>query len=1162
MMKSLTFHIIRRAVFLFVLQYCFFQFSFSQCWVYEKSGTSYDLTSVCFTDSLTGTAVGDGGVVLRTTNGGSTWNKLPIPTTALLTSVSFVDKNFGWVCCNLGPVLYTSDGGTSWNIISVPYPCLFLVALDSNTALFAGDGVNNLIRTTDRGATWATVFSGGSLYASSFANSSVGHLTTSQGIYRTTDGGLTWAKKFNQPNLIGVFTLNANIAVAADYSHFLWRTNDGANSWLLQDSLLPTGPYGYIENWVSLADSLHGVLVNSKGEEFLTTDGGADWIALKEPSVPNVHIAAVACAGINSACAVGDYGTIMKMVNDCSQAFTPNSPLNGDTLRVTNQTMLGHYYVPLQWDYPDYVTIASTRVQGGTDSTFSNGLMLDTSISYGSTWRPNIATLVNVGLNKTYYWRVKVKFADSTSAGWSDTWKFTTGGSSISGSLFNDDNADNIREAGETGLANWRLDITGKIQGSVYTDSNGIYSLGGLDSGTYIITQQPQAVWLRTFPSFASYVLTVGVHDNISGIDFGDAWPWNSFAGTVYWDVNENGIKDAFEPVMAHCVLTLFGPDSNAVTQTDSLGHYIFQHVSPGTNTVALTAPPPYEQETPRYQQGYAYDIQTYGDQYTGFDFGVHKIPVRVKVPLTIYDNTLVNRRDIWFGIRPGATYGIWGVDPKATTVDFSESEFEIPPPTFGLFDARFQDPHGGTAQFGAGSWTDMRDFFSTSQRDTFFLTFTPGYYFSGNYPMTIQWSRQDVHSAFPTVDPVLIDPKGNRIDMWNGSGDTAKVIISDSTIFSLSIVTEAPNITFTRRWNMVSLPQTIFDNYVHNLFTTANSHAFAYAPGAGYIIQDTLHSGKGYWVNYSSAVDSLKANPPARLLDSITLQPGWNMIGTLSAPVSINQITTNPSGIYSSRFFGYDRGYSVTDTLLPAKGYWIKASQSAKMFMNASGAVPKTAIENNLLTASSILSFQDNTGNREQLYCRTAQAGDTNDLYEAPPLPPDGEFDVRFSSNRILETIGEKQTGKFPVVIQGAEFPITLSWQGNTSSVKASIVIDGKETFLNGKATIRITNPSSSIVLNLFGIPAIPSAFALQQNYPNPFNPTTKFSYSVPKTSQVSIKIYDVLGREVVTLVNEKKDPGEYSLTWTAASIPSGVYFYRMSAGNFVQTKKMVLLK
>ena len=85
---------------------------------------------------------------------------------------------------------------------------------------------------------------------------------------------------------------------------------------------------------------------------------------------------------------------------------------------------------------------------------------------------------------------------------------------------------------------------------------------------------------------------------------------------------------------------------------------------------------------------------------------------------------------------------------------------------------------------------------------------------------------------------------------------------------------------------------------------------------------------------------------------------------------------------------------------------------------------------------------------------------------------------------------------------------------------------------------------------------------FRLSQNYPNPFNPTTTIQYSVPKSGLVTIKVYDILGREVTTLVNEQKAVGNYNVQFYANRLSSGVYFYRMQAGDFVQTKKLVLLK
>jgi len=88
------------------------------------------------------------------------------------------------------------------------------------------------------------------------------------------------------------------------------------------------------------------------------------------------------------------------------------------------------------------------------------------------------------------------------------------------------------------------------------------------------------------------------------------------------------------------------------------------------------------------------------------------------------------------------------------------------------------------------------------------------------------------------------------------------------------------------------------------------------------------------------------------------------------------------------------------------------------------------------------------------------------------------------------------------------------------------------------------------------------PSSFELKQNYPNPFNPATTISYQLSVFSHVTLKIYDILGNKITTLVNQEKPAGTYEVTWNAAGQPSGVYFYQLRAGNFTDTKKLILLK
>jgi hypothetical protein len=115
------------------------------------------------------------------------------------------------------------------------------------------------------------------------------------------------------------------------------------------------------------------------------------------------------------------------------------------------------------------------------------------------------------------------------------------------------------------------------------------------------------------------------------------------------------------------------------------------------------------------------------------------------------------------------------------------------------------------------------------------------------------------------------------------------------------------------------------------------------------------------------------------------------------------------------------------------------------------------------------------------------------------------------------------------------------------------------------GNHTLRSTSLIDAVNNDITQLPKLCS---LSQNYPNPFNPSTTIQFSIPvetmhaSSARVTLKVYDVLGREVVTLVNETKQPGNYEVKFEGANLPSGVYFYKLTAGDFVQTKKLMLIK
>jgi len=152
--------------------------------------------------------------------------------------------------------------------------------------------------------------------------------------------------------------------------------------------------------------------------------------------------------------------------------------------------------------------------------------------------------------------------------------------------------------------------------------------------------------------------------------------------------------------------------------------------------------------------------------------------------------------------------------------------------------------------------------------------------------------------------------------------------------------------------------------------------------------------------------------------------------------------------------------------------------------------------------------------------------------------------------------------TGVFLSTNNGQSWSPVNTGLTNTSINVNSLIVSGTNLIAATSGGIWI-RPLSDMITGVKNQQYnLPANYSLQQNYPNPFNPSTIINYSVPKAGFVTIKVYNVLGKEVATLVDREKSAGNYSVQFNAGKLASGIYFYRMQSGSFVQTKKLTLLK
>jgi hypothetical protein len=393
-------------------------------------------------------------------------------------------------------------------------------------------------------------------------------------------------------------------------------------------------------------------------------------------------------------------------------------------------------------------------------------------------------------------------------------------------------------------------------------------------------------------------------------------------------------------------------------------------------------------------------------------------------------------------------------------------------------------------------------------------------------------------------------------------------------------------NLVLNAGWNLISLPVTPETPTVSAVFPTAQA---VFEFNGQYQEPTTLVGGKGYWVKVPQATVVMLSGISVSDVSG-PLSAGWNLVGSPNCTVTP---TTTPSGNITA-IFGYNGVYQPTTTLSANSGYWINSTAASTL--NAFCGMSAPSIENQPLAMvagnAGIITIHAegeaiDGANQANIVIGTDSR---SQMLPQPPSMP--QYSVALS---IFDQVAQKRlyqdvrddisvTNRWTIAVNpkgnsggSSNSTATLTWDAATLGQAKFELREGKNADgklliadMSKQTSLQVTGGNEDIYFTITraaGKGTLPGGFALGQNYPNPFNPTTQIQFSLPSAGQVRMEIFNVLGQQVKTLVDQAMEAGEHTVSWDATdnsgqAVSSGIYFYRMVTDDHTDRKKMLLLR